>query len=439
MDIFDQFKNRVGNAQKFFAHFSQNTSFPLEKRGNGLFTAREAATIMAEFTNLLASATKHKNRFIRRITVTDMNSMSNAIDNAEAAASAEDFDSFVAYMENLIPSINTVEMLFMDLADNSRYQQISDMENTLIQIKSQDAEVSNILKNANSTASQINKTAETTSKTIEELENQNTKSQELLNNFNNHQTTAQQHEQTMKNLLDHSKSHMAEISYAAELAQQQKIIIDIRDTEATEYRQKITDLATRHENIIAEQTQKNEKGNKETQELIDQANYALELSAAAGLSKVFVARRKQAANRKVKRFWIGLSLLSSASAIGLGWLALESPNDIDSDVLIVRALLLFITMAVATFSARQYAKNKTIEEDYSYKSALVGSFPGLMNELKKADPQYRERYVNKFLDELLQDPQRERRQDPQKERQYDNRDISDALKEKVFNQPPGNS
>ena len=62
-----------------------------------------------------------------------------------------------------------------------------------------------------------------------------------------------------------------------------------------------------------------------------------------------------------------------------------------------------------------------------------------MNELEKAGPDYRERYVRKFLDELLQDPQRERRQDPQKERQYDNRDISDALKEKVFNQPPDNS
>ena len=439
MDIFDELKNRAENTQKFFTSFTQDVSFPTEKKGSGLFTAQEAAIIMDEFINLLTSATKHKNKFIRRISVKDIHSMSSSIDLMEAAAANLDFDSFVSYMENLIPMIRTVEMLFMDLADNSRYQQISHMENTLIQIKRQSAEVSNILNNTDSTASQINKTVETTSKTIKELETQNAKSQELLTDFDKHQTTAQQHEQTMKNLLDQSKSHVPEIKHAVELAQQQKVIIASRETEATEYRQKMTDLATRHENIIADQTQRNEKGNKETQELIDQANYALELSAAAGLSKVFVARRKLAANLKVKRFWIGLSLLSSASAIGLGWLALESPNDIDSDVLIVRALLLFITMAVATFSARQYAKNKTIEEDYSYKSALVGSFPGLMNELKKADPQYRERYVNKFLDELLQDPQRERRQDPQKERQYDNRDISDALKEKVFNQPPGNS
>ena len=430
MDIFDQFKDRVENAQKFFAHFAQNTSFPTEKRGNGLFTAREAATIMAEFTNLLASATKHKNRFIRRITVADMNSMSNAIDNAEAVANVEDFDSLVAYMENLIPNINTVEMLFMDLADNSRYQQISNMENTLVQIKSQGAEVSNILKNANSIASQINKTAETTSKTIVKLENQNTKSQELLNDFNNHQTTAQQHEQAMKNLLDQSKSHVPEIKHAVELAQQQKVIIDSRETEATEYRQKMTNLVARHNDIITKQTQKNEQGNQETQELIDQANYALEISAGAGLSKVFVARRRLAANFKAKRFWIGLSLLSSAGAIGLGWYALEGADDIVPGVLIVRALLLFIAMAVAAFSARQYAKNKTIEEDYSYKSALAGSFPGFMNELKKADLKYRDRYVDKFLDELLQDPQRER--------QHDNMDIPDTLRTETLKQLPDN-
>ena len=439
MNIFDRFESRIENAQKFFANFAQNTSFPSEKKGKGLFTAQEAAILMDEFINLLASATKHKDKFIRRITVAEMKSMSVTIDNAEAAANGGDFDSFVTHMENLIPNFNTVEMLFMDLADNSRYQQISDMENTLIEIKSQGAEVSNILKNANSIASQINKTAETTSKTIAELEKQNAKSQELLKNVNSLQTASLHYKQNIKDLLDQSNSHMPEIKNAVELVSRQKAAFDSQKSEAKEHHEKMTDLTTRHEKIIADQTQTNEDENKTIQELIKQAQTALRLGTGAGLSGVFIARREAAADRRVKCFWIGLSLSASLGAIMIGWNTIGDAGNITSQVLIVRALLLFIVMAVATFAAKQYAKNRIIEEDYSYKSALVGSFPGLMAELEKADPKYREKYVHKFLDELLQDPQRERRQDPQKERQYDNMDISDGLKQKVFGQPSGNS
>ena len=438
MDTFDNFKDRIEKAQKFFASFVQNTLFPPEKEEHKLLTAQEAAVIMDEFINLLADATKNRDRFIRRINAAEMQVISTNIVHMQVACEIPDFNDFVSRVENFTPDINRVRILFMDLADNSRYQQISNMENTLIQIKNKDAEVSNILKNTNSIASQISKTAEAASNIIEILDQQKAKSRKLLDNFNSHQTAALQHARDIKGLLDQSNSHMPAIKDAAELVSRQKATLDSQTSEAKEHHEKMADLTTRHEKIIADQTQKNEEENKTVQELIKQAQIALRLGAGAGLSGVFIERREAAADRWVKFFWIGLSLFASLGAILLGWYTIKDAN-IAPGVLIARTLLLLIAMAIATFAAKQYAKNKIIEEDYSYKSALVGSFPGLIAELEKADPKYREKYVHKFLDELLQDPQRERRQDPQKERQYDNRDISDALKEKVFNQPPGNS
>ena len=410
MDTFDNFKDRIEEAQEFFASFVQNTLFPPEKEEHKLLTAQEAAVIMDEFINLLVNAAKNRDRFIRRINAAEIQAIINNIAHMQIACEKPDFNNFVSRVENFTPEINRVGMLFMDIADNSRYQQISDMENTLIQIKSQGAEVSNILKNTNSIASQINKANETTSKTIEELEKQNAKSQELLKNVNSLQTASLHYKQNIKDLLDQSNSHMPEIKSAVELVSQQKATLDSQKSEAKEHHKKMTDLTTRHEKIIADQTQTNEEEKKTIQELVKQAQIALRLGAGAGLSGVFIERREAAADRRVKSFWIGLSLSASIGAVVLGWYTIEDASNTAPEVLIIRTLLLLIAMAVATFAAKQYAKNKIIEEDYSYKSALVGSFPGLIAELDKADPAYRTKYVHKLLDELLQDPQRDRSQ-----------------------------
>ena len=132
MDIFDNLKDRIEKMQKFFGPFVENASFPPGKKESGLFTTREAAILMDEFINLLVKATKNKDKFIRRIAATDMDSILISFDYIEAAAVNKNFDGFVAHVENLIPKIHTLEMVFMGIADNNRYQQITDLEHTLI-------------------------------------------------------------------------------------------------------------------------------------------------------------------------------------------------------------------------------------------------------------------------------------------------------------------
>ena len=420
MDIFDNFKDSIAKAQEFFAPFIQNASFPSEKEENRLLTAQEAADIMNEFINLLTDATKNRDRFIRRITVEEIRTISNAIDNIKTEGENGNFNNFIMHVENLIPNIRVVEMLFMDIADKNRYQQIVNVEQTLADINQQKTKINTIYRNANSKATDINGLHETVSNKIEELKEQGVQSQKLFDDFNNHQTTAQQHEATIKNVLDKSNEYLPKIKEADGLVQELKEALDSMGTEAQEHRKTQNDLITSHKAIINNHQEETEKGSKtiqeltkEAQELIKKAGEALRISAGAGLSKVFIEKQDRAANPLAKFGWILLLLVASVFAILLGLATIIIVDRIEAEFVIIRALLLFIAVAVAGFAGKQYAKNKIIEEDYAYKSALAGSFPGLIKELDQADKEqsgYRTQYVRKFLSELLQDPQRDRSQ-----------------------------
>ena len=418
MDIFDTLRDKIAKAQIISASLALNTPFPPEKRGSGLFTAEEAAVIIHEFINILAVATEDKDKFIRHIGAHEIKVMSNAINIMLAVGESKDFDNFVVHVENMIPSIRAVNESFKKSADNRRYRQIVNMEKTLSEINQQKHEVSKISRMINSKATKIEEVHNIASNKITKLEEHNTQSQTLLDGFKDHLKNAQQHEETIKNLLEQSNSHLIPINEAVTLAQQQKEAIASRDTEANEYRGKIDDFITRHETAINDHQKENEEGIKEIRELskkaeslITKSETALQIGGGAGLSGVFIARRDRAARSGPKCFWIALLLLFSGGAIWLGYETITTQSDISGPFVFARTLILFIAMAVAGFAAKQYAKNKTIEEDYSYKSALAGSFPVFIKELNNGTSNYCDIYVEKLLNELLQDPQRDRSQD----------------------------
>ena len=425
MDTFDNFKNQIAEAQEFFASFIQNASFPSEKKESRLFTAQEATVIMNEFINLLTDATKNRDRFIRRIGVQEIRTILSAIDDIKTEGKNGNFNNFISHVENLIPSIRTVEMLFMDIADKNRYQQIVDLEQTIVGINRQKTEINRIYKNASSKVAEINKLHETMSDEIEGIKKQEVESQKLFDDFNNHQTAAQKHEEAIKNMLDKSNEYLPKIKEANELAQELKEAIDSMETVAKEHDKILNDLITRHKEVITNHqheitlsNQAMQASTQEAQELIKKAQDALRISSGAGLSEIFTEKQDRAADQDAKAGWIALLLLASICAIGLGVITIITTDEISTEFVIIRALLLFIAMAVAGFAAKQYAKNKTIEEDYAYKSALAGSFPGLIKELDQADKEksgYSKKYVQKFLSELLQDPQRDRNQDSTKD------------------------
>ena len=91
------------------------------------------------------------------------------------------------------------------------------------------------------------------------------------------------------------------------------------------------------------------------------------------------------------------------------WLLIE--KNLWIEIVIWRLALLPITITWAIFSANQYVKQKNLIEDYAYKLVLVKSIIWFSEELLKVKDNTNEgyqKYITKTLDELLQDPLRDK-------------------------------
>lgn len=65
-------------------------------------------------------------------------------------------------------------------------------------------------------------------------------------------------------------------------------------------------------------------------------------------------------------------------------------------------------VSVSIFSASRYVKQKNIIEDYAYKLVLAKSIIWFSEELKKWWEEWYQKYITRTLEELLQDPLREK-------------------------------
>jgi hypothetical protein len=93
------------------------------------------------------------------------------------------------------------------------------------------------------------------------------------------------------------------------------------------------------------------------------------------------------------------------------WIWLLWWNKVDIGVIIWRIALLPITIAGAIFSANQYVKQRNLIEDYAYKLVLTKSIVGFSEELLKVKDtnKWYQEYITKVLNELLQDPLRNKK------------------------------
>lgn len=113
----------------------------------------------------------------------------------------------------------------------------------------------------------------------------------------------------------------------------------------------------------------------------------------------------------VKGWWIFWVLAASSGAVVLGWYTVDTAKEGLELATITRTFLMLIVIGVAGFAGRQYSKNKSIEIDYGYKSALAGSYTGLAKAFQEANDELRAKYAIKSMEEILQDPQRNRGKD----------------------------
>ncbi|SFC83668.1 hypothetical protein SAMN05421780_110149 [Flexibacter flexilis DSM 6793] len=188
-----------------------------------------------------------------------------------------------------------------------------------------------------------------------------------------------------------------------------------------EYKTRIAELEKKANEVIAK--------DKTVNKLINDAQEALEVNSAQGISAAFAAQYQDIQTRN-KFLWIFNSWLVGAAVFALGaiitiWILINQTEDnMDKllrihntitvyteywvSMLVARITAVAISLAGATFCAKQYIKQQNIAEDYAYKAVLAKSIVAFTEEIKSHDPSKAGEYLTKVLDEIHKDPLRGR-------------------------------
>lgn len=233
---------------------------------------------------------------------------------------------------------------------------------------------------------------------------------------------------TITDLLNTSKSNEWIITnFAKSIQDKEKTLINI-DNKTDEYKKSLLEYKQEHDQIL-------EDGNI----LIEQAKNALRLKTAEWISAA-IQQKFEDASKRSYYLWLVWALLFLLLTLVL-WLFIAFPeymfaffgklfnqldniqqlqnflrnNSINNDrkLIIWRIAMIPLAWSAAWFCATQYIKQKNIIEDYGYKLVLAQSLVWFSEEFlkyKDNESQAYKSYVERVLNELLQDPLRSRSQ-----------------------------
>lgn len=212
--------------------------------------------------------------------------------------------------------------------------------------------------------------------------------------------------QNVTKINEDAKKLLESIKEYEEDAETKRLGINTFSQNIEEYKTTITGLENRAKAIVAKETII--KG------LIQSAEEALNLKSAEGISAAFATQYNTANSRFVLGGWILGATVCILGAIFITiWIA-SGKIDIDShgiSLITARIVAVAITVTGATFCAKQYIKQKNIAEDYAYKAVLAKSIIAFADKLKEKGDENSDivaEYLKKVLDEIHQDPLRQR-------------------------------
>ncbi|MFY0698625.1 MAG: hypothetical protein JXR11_12280 [Balneola sp.] len=160
--------------------------------------------------------------------------------------------------------------------------------------------------------------------------------------------------------------------------------------------------------------------------LIEEAETALELKQTEGISAAYSSRLGKLSNTKRNTFWLIGSIAFMLLTLILGFLIAGINIEFGSfsigfnaeeniGFLIGRIILTGIGLGGAIFCANRYVNLKNLEEDYEYKVVLSKSILAFSNKISEIDKDRLPEYLIRVLDELHQDPLRDRKNKNSKE------------------------
>lgn len=158
------------------------------------------------------------------------------------------------------------------------------------------------------------------------------------------------------------------------------------------------------ENKLIEIDEQHQELLTKANDLITQAETALEVKTAEGLSKAFKTKAVSAGS-KSSLWWVALAASFIAGAIFIGYKLIQSP-EIELAHVLTRLSLIPVLLTGAWFSAARYVFQKNLAEDYDYKQVLMSSHVAFSRQLKEdtGSDEYYQDYIKGFLREIYQHP-----------------------------------
>ena len=229
---------------------------------------------------------------------------------------------------------------------------------------------------------------------------------QFLTQIASHQEKSSADYQKVTKIAEGAESLVNSIRTYEEEAEEKRLGIETFSRNIDDYKKRISDLENKANAIIEKE--------KKINDLIQSAEHALNLRSAEGISAAFASQYETASSWKIATLWLSASFVFIAVAVGfVVWLALGH-FDIDShgiSSIIARIVAVAIVVTAATFCAKQYIKQKNIAEDYAYKAVLSKSIIAFTDKLKEksaGDSTIVAEYLEKVLEEIHQDPLRQR-------------------------------
>lgn len=163
--------------------------------------------------------------------------------------------------------------------------------------------------------------------------------------------------------------------------------------------------------------------------LIEQAEKALELKNTEGISAAYSSRLKKLSEKRAKAYWlfgaiffVFLLLITGYLLMGGKLLGIENAFKRTENVALIIGRIFFSAIAIsgAVFCAKRYVVLKNLEEDYEYKVVLSKSILAFGNKIKELDKERVADYLTKVLNDLHQDPLRDRSRKHAKKSDFEN-------------------
>lgn len=259
------------------------------------------------------------------------------------------------------------------------------------------------LENSEEIKSEINKIKNDTEKLLSRIEEiakeSNDFSQEINTAKSNIEITANSIQESEQEIENRKKEILA---FASNVDKSEKTISKIE-----------SDLKSEIEKSITLNINK-------SKELIKQAEEALELKQTEGISKAYSSRLSKLTSEKTKNRWLIGAIVFLVLTFITGFLLTGGKinlwgftvgfNDTENLAFVLgRILLTGIGISGSIFCANRYVYIKNLEEDYEYKVVLSKSILAFSNKIKELDDKKVAEYLTTVLNDLHQDPLRDRK------------------------------